>query len=108
MNFKNSNPINYDPHHIISQRRKLNKNREFEHQVVEGLAEKDSWMDYQIEMNNVDALQENPYSLMKSTTIIILTPRKVEMDGKRAHSEAMEIEEEDSETRKRKRIEKEG
>ena len=40
MNFKKDTLVNYDPHHIISQRRQINKNMEFEHQVVEGLAKK--------------------------------------------------------------------
>ena len=31
--------INYDPHHIISNRRKANKNKPFEHHEVEGLPE---------------------------------------------------------------------
>ena len=29
--------MNYDPHQIISQRRKLNKNKPFDHQIIEGL-----------------------------------------------------------------------
>ena len=32
MNFMKATKINYDPHHIISQRRKQNKNKSFEHQ----------------------------------------------------------------------------
>ena len=46
INFKKAILVNYDPHHIISQRRQLNKNRAFEHQMVEGLAKKDNWMEY--------------------------------------------------------------
>ena len=29
--------MNYDPHHIISQRKQLSKNHPFDHQIVEGL-----------------------------------------------------------------------
>ena len=47
MNFKKSFAVNYDPHHVISQRRQLNKNKEFEHPKVEGLTERTNWMDYQ-------------------------------------------------------------
>ena len=39
MNFKKAIAANYDPHHVISLRRQLNKNKAFEHQEVEGLAE---------------------------------------------------------------------
>ena len=83
----------------------MNKNREFEHQVVVGLDEKDNWMDYQIEMKDAEALRENPSAIVKSTTIIIPTPSKVEMVGRRTHSEAMETKEEDSKPPKRQRIE---
>ena len=37
MDFKKEGEVNYDPHHIISQRKQLNKNKPFDHQIVEGL-----------------------------------------------------------------------
>ena len=37
MDFEKEEKMNYDPHHIISQRRKLNKNKPFDHQVIKGL-----------------------------------------------------------------------
>ena len=40
MDFKTTFAVNYDPQHVISIRRQLNKNKDFEHQVVEGLDEK--------------------------------------------------------------------
>ena len=46
MNFNKSIVVNYDAHHVISQRRQLDKKKAFEHQVVEGLAERDNWMEY--------------------------------------------------------------
>ena len=52
MSFKKVTPVNYTPPHIISQRRQLNKSRTFEHHVVEGLAEKDNWMDYHTYMKD--------------------------------------------------------
>ena len=36
MNFQTTEKIKYDPYHIISQRRKHNRNKSFEHHVVEG------------------------------------------------------------------------
>ena len=39
MDFQKEKRINYDPHHIISQRKQSNKNKPFDHQVVEGLEE---------------------------------------------------------------------
>ena len=46
MNFMKATKVNYDPNHIISQRRQLNKNKSFEHQEVDGLAEWANLMDY--------------------------------------------------------------
>ena len=37
MDFQKEQRINYDPHHIISQRKQSNKNKPFDHQVVKGL-----------------------------------------------------------------------
>ena len=37
MDFQKEEKVNYDPHHIISQRKQLNKNKPFDHQIVEGL-----------------------------------------------------------------------
>ena len=39
MDFQKEQRINYEPHHIISQRKQSNKNKPFNHQVVEGLEE---------------------------------------------------------------------
>ena len=46
MNFKKDTLVNYDPRHVIFQRRKFNKNSAFEHEMVEGLDERDNWMEY--------------------------------------------------------------
>ena len=86
MNFREYFAVNYDPHHIISQRRQMNKNKEFEHHVVEGLAEKDNWMEYQVHMKYAEVLHENPLVILESTEVITPTPSKVEMSGKRTHS----------------------
>ena len=37
MDFQKEQRVNYDPHHIISQRKQLNKNKPFDHRTVEGL-----------------------------------------------------------------------
>ena len=37
MDFQKFETLNYDPHKVISQRRQQNKNKSFEHQVVEGM-----------------------------------------------------------------------
>ena len=47
MNFMKVTKINYDPHHIISHSRKQNKNKAFDHQEIEGLAQRDNLMEYQ-------------------------------------------------------------
>ena len=45
MDSKASFRVNYDPEHVISIRIQVNKNKPFEHQEVEGLAEKTNWSD---------------------------------------------------------------
>ena len=39
MEFKKEPRINYDPHHVICLRKQTNKNKPFDHQSIEGLAE---------------------------------------------------------------------
>ena len=39
MDFQREQRINYDPYHIISLRKQENKNKPFDHQIVEGLNE---------------------------------------------------------------------
>ena len=39
MDFQKEAKVNYDPYHVISLRKQANKNKPFEHQPVEGLAE---------------------------------------------------------------------
>ena len=46
MKFQTVAVVNYDPHHVISVRREVNKNKPFEHQEVEGLAESANWSDH--------------------------------------------------------------
>ena len=46
MDFQNEPKINYDPHHVISLRKQANKNKPFDHQSIEGLAEKANWLQF--------------------------------------------------------------
>ena len=39
MDFQKEPKMNYDPHHVISLRKQANKNKPFDHQSIEGLAE---------------------------------------------------------------------
>ena len=52
MNFMKETKVNYDPHHNISQKRKHNKNKAFEHQEVQGLVERDNLIDYQSDVED--------------------------------------------------------
>ena len=45
MGFSMESSVNYDPHHIISDRRKENKNKPFEHSEVAGLSGATNWID---------------------------------------------------------------
>ena len=53
--------VNYDPHHVISDRRQENKNKPFEHSEVEGLFEATNWMDYPKDINNGEDMKEKYY-----------------------------------------------
>ena len=48
--------VNYDPHHVISDRIQANKNKPFEHSEVVGLSEVDC-MDYPKDINNGENMQ---------------------------------------------------
>ena len=64
----------------------MNKNKEFEHQMVEGLAEMANLTDYESDMEDIETLQVNPSSIVKSKTMLITTPSKVEITCKGTHS----------------------
>ena len=74
--------MNYDPHQVISIRRQLNKNKVFEHQEVEGLAEKSHWSDYPTPMENVEVSQENPLVVVKTTKVLTLIASSTEVTCK--------------------------
>ena len=52
MIFSVESAINYDPPHVISNRRQVNKNKPFEHYEVAGLSEVSKWLDYHKDMKN--------------------------------------------------------
>ena len=53
--------VNYDAHHVISNRRQANKNKPFEIFEVEGLSKETNWNHYPKDINNGENMQE--YSL---------------------------------------------
>ena len=53
-------------------------------------------MDYQSYVENTKNIQVNLAILVKIIAMRVLTPSKIEITSKRIHSEAMEVEEEDS------------
>ena len=61
-------------------------------------------MEYQSNVEYSEILQENPSTKMKLTTMIIPSPRKIEISGKRSFSEFIEVEDEDSKVEKRPKI----
>ena len=54
IDFKIDFAMKFDPQNVISLRRQMNKNKVFEHQIVEGLVEKYNWPDYPSSMENVE------------------------------------------------------
>ena len=54
--------INYNPHHIIYDRRKANKNNPFKQFDVVGLVEKENWAKYPRETNFDEDMSENSTS----------------------------------------------
>ena len=54
--------INFNPHHIIYDRRKVNKNNPFKQVEAVGLAEKENWAKYPRETNSDDDMSKNSTS----------------------------------------------
>ena len=65
MRFQTTPTINYDPHHVITIRRQVNKNKPFEHHEVEGLAESSNWTNYPQVAQNEEDTQQGSTSPMK-------------------------------------------
>ena len=91
IDFQKEQKVNYDPYHIISQRKQANKNKPFDHQVVEGLRE----------IANLSHFVENPGSNEGTSNGLITTsqvPGSSNVLIKRSFSEVenMEIDEDSS------------
>ena len=80
MDFQKEQIINYDPHHIISQRKQLNKNKPFHHQTVESL-DKIANLAYFEENSEVDEDRSN------KLTVVAQTPDNPSILNKRTLSE---------------------
>ena len=110
MGFQTDLAKNYDPHHIISIRKQVNKNKTFGHQEVEGLAESANWLDYPLLVQNEDDMQQDstspvhdnnsiqPYLLAIFPAPQVITPitSHSKMTNKRTFSDAIETEHEDN------------
>ena len=80
MDFQKEQRINYDPHRIISQRKQSNKNKPFDHQVVEGLEE----------IANLSCFKESlgiDESMSNELTAVIQAPNNPSILNKRSLSE---------------------
>ena len=62
-------------------------------------------MEYQSDVENLERFQENTSATMKSTTMIIPTPSKIEIYINISFSEIVQIEDEVSEVAKRPKLE---
>ena len=69
MGFPTTTSINYDPHHIISIRKQVNKNKPFEHQEVEGLDESENWSDYPLLTQHEEDMQQGSTSTLKDFSV---------------------------------------
>ena len=82
MEFKNEPKINYDPHHVISLRKQANKNKPFDHQSIEGLAE----------TTNLLQFRETPRSDGDTSSIVIKRSlsevESMELDEDGSHKKA--------------------
>ena len=57
--------INYDPHHVISNRRQALKRKPFEHDEVDGLEEAANWSNYPHETQKDTDMHEGSASSLK-------------------------------------------
>ena len=101
--------IDYDPHHIISNRRKANKSNPFEHVKVAGLVERANWMTYPGETNSdEDILKNSTFALAEGSpqldfSCIIVAATQItplaslsEKKNKREYPKAMDVDEGDT------------
>ena len=98
MDFQKEQRVNYDPYHIISLRKQVNKNKPFDHQVVEGLKE----------LANLSHFVENPgsnESTRSGSITVSQVPESSNVLIKRSFSEIENMEiDEDSSVRRPKHL----
>ena len=70
MDFQKKQKVNYDPHHIISQRKQLNKNKPFDHHTVEGLDKIANLANFE-ENSEVDEDRRNRVTAMAQRLLIL-------------------------------------
>ena len=101
MDFKKEQKVNYDPYHIISLRKQANKNKPFDHQVVEGLKE----------LANLSHFMENPGSNESTSSGSITTsqvPKSSNVLIKRSFSEIENMEIDEDSSRKKTKTSQDG
>ena len=69
IDFQTATAMHNDPHHIMSIRIQVNKNKPFEHQELEGLYEKVNWSDYPSLMQDEEVMHQDPPSLVKDVSV---------------------------------------
>ena len=123
MGFRIELAVNYDPHHVISNRRKSLKRNPFEHEDIVGSTDVANWLDYPKETHKDTDMQEDSNSFVREitslnpdTSKLISTAENItpfsnhsKMTNKRYFSDAMDNEEEDTtRTPKKQKTEVEG
>ena len=68
MDFQKEKKVNYDPHHIISQRKQLNKNKPFDHRTVEGLDKIANLANFE-ENSEADEDRKNRFTAVAQTPV---------------------------------------
>ena len=83
MDFQKEEKMNYDPHHIISQRKQLNKNKPFDHQIVEGLDKMENLSNFEENIEaNEDKRDRLAVAVQTSVNSIVMNKRTLsEVDG---------------------------
>ena len=110
MGFFTEPVVNYDPHHVISNRRKALKRNPFDHEEIVGLADVANWYDYPEDTPKYTDMKEDSNSsvreisslipdiskLISATENIVPLENHLERTNKRDFLDAMDTEEEDT------------
>ena len=110
MGFQKDVVVNYDPHHIISIRREVNKNWPSKHNEIAGMAESVNWLDYPHEtqmdldmqkdstssVQEISSTQPDPSSIVPVVEKITPIGSCSEIKNKRDFSDSMDTQEEDT------------